>query len=148
MKVGIILVPTDFSQDAEKALQTALELAKKFGARVEVLHAYHVDIPVTAPMGGGFAIPDGFFESLQRHAEAQVAKIASGAKGQGVEISTQAVRSPASSAIVSAAKQLPADLIVMGTRGLTGLKHVALGSVAERTVRTASCPVLTVKADD
>ena len=49
-------------------------------------------------------------------------------------------------AIAAQAESLPADLIVMGTRGLTGLKHVVLGSVAERVVRTAPCPVLTVKA--
>ena len=52
-----------------------------------------------------------------------------------------------SEAISSAAQELGADLIVMGTRGLTGLKHVMLGSVAERTIRIAPCPVLTVKAE-
>ncbi len=52
-----------------------------------------------------------------------------------------------SEAILRAAEELDADLIVMGTRGLTGLKHVVLGSIAERTVRMAHCPVLTVKAD-
>jgi nucleotide-binding universal stress UspA family protein len=51
----------------------------------------------------------------------------------------------ASSAIVESADQLGADLIVMGTRGLTGMKHILLGSVAERTVRLAHCPVMTVK---
>ena len=54
---------------------------------------------------------------------------------------------PAAPAIVAQAESLPADLVVMGTRGHTGLKHVVLGSVAERVVRTAPCPVLTVKAD-
>ncbi len=51
-------------------------------------------------------------------------------------------------AIVEMAKDIGADLIVMGTRGLTGIKHVMLGSVAERTVRLAPCPVLTVKAEE
>lgn len=54
---------------------------------------------------------------------------------------------PATTAIVEEAQRIGADLIVMGTRGHTGLKHVVLGSVAERVVRTAPCPVLTVKAD-
>ena len=61
-----------------------------------------------------------------------------------VETTTSA-ETPAE-AIARCAEKVGADLIVMGTRGLTGLKHVLLGSVAERTLRTAPCPVLTVKA--
>jgi nucleotide-binding universal stress UspA family protein len=148
MKIETILVPTDFSKDAERALQDAIELAKTFGARIEVLHAYHVDIPVAAPMGGGYSFPEGFFESLRKHADAQIAKVVAEAGGGGVKVSGQAVESPAGAAIIAAAERLPADLIVMGTRGLTGVKHVILGSVAERTVRMAPCPVLTVKADE
>jgi nucleotide-binding universal stress UspA family protein len=147
MKIKTILVPTDFSKDAEKALQTAIELAKTYDARIEVLHAYHVDIPVMSPMAGAYALPAGFYDGIQKHAEAQVAKVVSDAGGAGVKISGRAIERPASMAIVAEAESLPADLIVMGTRGVTGLKHVLLGSVAERTIRTALCPVLIVKAD-
>jgi nucleotide-binding universal stress UspA family protein len=62
-------------------------------------------------------------------------------------IEGHAIEGSPSEVIVTMAKQCAADLIVMGTRGLTGLKHVALGSVAERTIRAAPCPVLAVKAD-
>jgi len=148
MEIQTILVPTDFSTDAEKALETAVELAKTFGARVEVVHAYHVAIPVVSPMGGGYAFPDGFFESIRKHSQARVDEAVSAKAGSGVEISGRVVEGPPSIAIVNEAEKVSADLIVIGTRGLTGLKHVMLGSVAERTVRTAPCPVLTVRGDD
>ncbi len=146
MNVKTILVPTDFSADAEKALSTATELAKLFGARIVVLHAYHVDIPVVSPMAGGYALPQGFYEDLRSQATAQVEKLAKEAADDGIEATGIALQDPAAVAIAAQAESLPADLIVMGTRGLTGLKHVVLGSVAERVVRTAPCPVLTVKA--
>ena len=63
----------------------------------------------------------------------------------GVEAAAHMREGTAAEAISSAANDLGVDLIVMGTRGLTGLKHVLLGSVAERTIRVAPCPVLTVK---
>ena len=145
MNVKTILVPTDFSADAEKALSTATELAKLFGARIVVLHAYHVDIPMT-PMAGVFALPQGFYEDLQSQATAQVEKLAKEAAAEGIEATGIALQESAAVTIAAQAESLPADLIVMGTRGLTGLKHVMLGSVAGRVVRTAPCPVLTVKS--
>lgn len=145
MNVETILVPTDFSADAEKALSTAIELAKLFGARIVVLHAYHVDIPMVSPMAGGYALPQGFYEDLRSQATAQVEKLAKAAAAEGIEATGLALQEPAAAGIAAQAESLPADLIVMGTRGLTGLKHMVLGSVAERVVRTAPCPVLTVK---
>lgn len=148
MDIQTILVPTDFSKDADKALETAVELAKTFGARVEVVHVYHLEIPIASPMGGGYAFPDGFFESIRKHSQAKVDEVVRAKAGSGVDISGRAVEGPPSIAIAQEAEKISADLIVIGTRGLTGLKHVVLGSVAERTVRTAKCPVLTVKGDD
>ena len=145
MKVTTILVPTDFSPDADEAVSTAKELAKMFGAKIVLVHAYHLDIPVASPMGGAYALPPGFYEEVRTQATAQV-EAAAKEVGNEVEAMGVAVSEPAPVAIVAQAESLPADLIVMGTRGLTGLKHVALGSVAERVVRTAPCPVLTVKA--
>lgn len=147
MKVESILVPTDFSADAKKAVETAAELAKLFSAKLVVLHAYWVAIPIASPMGGGYAPPAGFYEELRAHATAQVEKLVRDLAGRGVEATGLAVERGPSLAIVEEAKRLGVDLIVIGTRGLTGIKHVALGSVAERVVRMAHCPVLTVKAD-
>ena len=146
MNVNIILVPTDFSADAEKALSTAKELAELFGAEVVIVHAYHVNIPVVMPMEGGYALPSGFCEDLRSEATARVEKVAKELANEGIKATGIALSEQASVAVVAQAESLPADLIVMGTRGLTGLKHVMLGSVAERVVRPAPCPVLTVKS--
>ena len=147
MNVSTILVPTDFSADADKALSTATELAKLFGARIVIIHAYQVNIPVVSPIAGGYALPQGFYEGLRAQAAAQVEELAAKVAAEGIDATGVALQEPASLAIVKQAEKLPADLIVMGTRGNTGLKHVVLGSVAERVVRTAPCSVLTVKTD-
>lgn len=98
-------------------------------------------------MGGDYALSQGFYEDLQSEATARVERAAKELAAEGIAAPGIALSDPASAAIVAQAASLPADLIVMGTRGLTGLKHVVLGSVAERVVRTAPCSVLTVKAD-
>ncbi|MHA7836034.1 MAG: universal stress protein, partial [bacterium] len=148
MKIETILVPTDFSEDAQKALAVAKDWARRFDARIVLLHAYRVDLPMSTPaLGGGFVLPDRFYEELRAEATKQVEALAAETSREGVEARGIAVEERASVAIVEEAEKLSADLIVMGTRGLTGIKHVALGSVAERVVREAPCPVLTVKAD-
>ncbi len=146
MKVNTILVPTDFSADAEKALSTAVDIAKLVEAKVVVLHAYHVDIPTMSPLGSSYTLPQSFYDELRSQATIQVENAAKKLTAEGVEAIGIALSEPPSVAIVAQAESLPADLIVIGTRGLTGLKHVVLGSVAERVVRMAPCPVLTVKA--
>jgi len=146
MHVSTILVPTDFSADAEHALSTATELAQLFDARIVILHAYRVDIPILSPMAGGYAIPSDFYDELRSHSISQVDKLAEAVIAKGIEATGMALLDAASPCIVAQAESLPAELIVIGTRGLTGLKHAVLGSVAERVVRSAPCPVLTVKA--
>jgi universal stress protein A len=147
MKIESILVPTDFSADAEKAIDTGCEFAKQFGAKLVVLHAYRLAIPISSPMGGGYVPPAGFFEEVRAQANDQVQKLTQQLVGRGLDVTGHAVEGAPSFAIVEEAERLGVDLIVIGTRGLTGIKHVALGSVAERVVRHAHCPVLTVKAD-
>lgn len=145
MKIKTILVATDFSDAASKAIDTAVEFAKKFEAQLVILHAYRVEIPMASPMmAGAYVLPQGFFEQIGNHAKAHIEAVAKEIEGQGVSVIGIAVEQSAAEAIVEEAKSRPADLIVMGTRGLTGLKHVALGSIADRVVRMAPCPVLTV----
>ena len=145
MEVKTILVPTDFSETANKALSTATSLAKQFGARVVILHAYHAEIPMVVTMDAPYALPPGFYEELSAEAQRRVDKLAKEVKERdGVEVEGMAVAQPAASAIVDQAESMSADMIVMGTHGHTGIKHLLLGSVAERVVRTATCPVLTV----
>lgn len=149
MKISNILVATDFSESAARAVATAADYARHFSAQLTVLHAYRVDIPVASPLtGGGYVLPDGFFEQLAKEAKLRVERAASEIAAKGVSAVGVAVDRHPASAIVEEAKARKADLIVMGTRGLTGIKHLALGSVADRVVRTAPCPVLTVGHDD
>jgi nucleotide-binding universal stress UspA family protein len=148
MKIRKILVPTDFSEDAESAVNAAKGLASDVGAEIILLHAYRVDLPLATPsLGGGYALPPGFYEELRAQAVTHVEKIASEVTAAGVKTTGIAVEERAVVAILEEAKRHSVDLIVMGTRGLTGLKHLAFGSVAERVIREASCPVLTVKAE-
>lgn len=149
MKLSNILVATDFSPSAARAVETAADYARHFQAQLIVLHAYRVDIPVASPLtGGGYVLPDGFFEHLAKEARLRVERVANELAAKGVSAVGVAVDRHPASAIVEEAKARKADLIVMGTRGLTGIKHLALGSVADRVVRTAPCPVLTIGHDD
>jgi len=148
MKIETILVPTDFSSDAQQALSTAREWARRFGSRIVLLHAYRVDLPMSTPaLGGGFVLPDRFYDELRAEATRQVEALAEETSRDGIQAEGIAVEERPVVAILDEARKRSADLIVMGTRGLTGIKHVALGSVAERVVREAPCPVLSVKAD-
>lgn len=140
-----ILVATDFSEAAEAAVEHAADLAKHFDAKLVLVHAYNVEIPIASPaMAGGYVLPEGFFESISKQASSQTEDAAKALSDKGIDAIGVALDRPASQAITEEAERRGADLIVMGTRGLTGLKHVALGSVADRVVRTAPCPVLTV----
>ena len=148
MKIETIVVATDFSEAAAHAIETAADFARHFEAELVVVHAYNVEIPVASPiMTGGYVLPEGFIDQIRQQAQHEVDKIAKDLKGRGIAAIGIAVDAPPASAVIETAEQKNADLIVMGTRGLTGLKHVALGSVADRVVRTATCPVLTVGKD-
>jgi nucleotide-binding universal stress UspA family protein len=149
MKINTILVPTDFSVHSEKAIETAVALALDSGGSIELVHAYPIAVPYTDPQfGGGIALPEGYNDQVRDAARAKVEAAAKAVAEQGVKANGVARPGPASSAILAETERLQPDLIVMGTRGLSGLKHVVLGSVAERTIRLAPCPVLTVKVDD
>ena len=90
-------------------------------------------------------MPEALGRDIRAAAEQQLGVWADKARSEGVETRTSTTPLFPSEAIASTAEEMGADLIVMGTRGLTGLKHVFLGSVAERTLRIAPCPVLTLR---
>jgi nucleotide-binding universal stress UspA family protein len=119
-------------------------LAKQFGAKVRLVHAYDIPIPLVSPYE--VAIPEPYLEETRRIAAEKLAALVDRVAREGVVVDSLLTEVPAATAIVRAAEESQADLVVIGTRGHTGLKHLLLGSVAERTVRLAPCPVLTVKA--
>jgi nucleotide-binding universal stress UspA family protein len=139
-----ILVPVDFSEHANEALELAISLAKALGARIHLLHCYAIRVGGVSPYG--LVIPDNLDREVRDAASAKLAEWREKVVTEGVEVESEVTPLFPSEAIAAQAEQIGADLVVMGTRGLTGMKHVLLGSVAERTIRIAPCPVLTVKA--
>jgi nucleotide-binding universal stress UspA family protein len=142
-----VLVATDFSEPSEAALAYGRELARNFGATLTVVHI--VDDILTRAYGidGGMIIGD---PDVQRRYEANAREQAEALLGTDDRIDLKATtvllvsNSPAA-AIVSYAREANVDLIVMGTHGRGGVAHLLMGSVSERVVRTAPCPVLTVR---
>ncbi len=142
MKIDKILVPVDFSSSADRAVDHAIELARKFDAEIHLLHSYQLSPGAILPYET--ALPATIYDDLRKVATQELTKVHDRVKAAGPSCVMHLSQDIPANAIVQAADELDADLIVMGTRGLTGLKHAFLGSVAERTVRLARCPVLTV----
>jgi nucleotide-binding universal stress UspA family protein len=139
-----ILVPHDFSETADHALFFALDLAESLGARVTVMHAYEVDY--------GFpesAIPaPELLSQIRESAGAALEGVIARASKRGVPVAGLLRQGTPWSEIDEVAGHTKADLVVMGTHGRRGIARALLGSVAERVVRTAPCPVLTVRAPE
>jgi nucleotide-binding universal stress UspA family protein len=144
--LGTILVPHDFSEASDAALQRAIHIAKATQGRIHLLHAYAW--PVRGVIPYDLSIPAGVADAIRAGIEEKLAELCAVVERAGVRATSEASAETALDAILRAAEKQGAGLIVMGTRGLTGLKHVVLGSVAERTVRLAPCPVLAVKDGD
>ena len=142
LKVDHILVPHDFSSFADEALQCALSLATVYKARVTILHAY--DVSWAAYPDAYLPSLDEFASQVELAAKGEMAKIASNLRDSSVKVDTTVVSGGPAHEIVAFVAKSKVDLIVMGTHGRKGLSHVLLGSVAERVVRTATCPVLIV----
>lgn len=144
MKIRKIMVPTDFSEYSGAALNYAIFLARAFGAEVAVLHVlepaiYGLDFSITHPEGSS-----DLKEELMKGIGEWVEKM----RGLGISAEGHLVTGNPFVEVLKVAKNVKADLIVMGTHGRTGLAHVFMGSVAERVVEKAHCPVLTVKASE
>jgi nucleotide-binding universal stress UspA family protein len=141
-----ILVATDFSVASGAALEFARTLANRLGASLHLLHVLE-DPYIT----GAFAAdiyappPPGLRESWLHSAETTMATLLTDADKTAFDYTTDVAFGPIAHTIVERASQIGADLIVMGTHGRGGVAHLLMGSVAERVVRTAGCPVLTTR---
>ncbi len=136
-----ILVPHDFGEPAQHAFEYAMNLAEELGAKVTILHAYEVPMygyPEGVPLAGKMAA------QFERGARAALDAVASRGRRPKVDVQVALRQGPAWSEIGAAAQELGADLVVMGTHGRKGVDRALLGSVAEKVLRTASVPVLTV----
>ena len=140
-----ILCPVDFSAPSEQALRYAIGLAERFGASVKLLHVYQ--IPTYAlPDGALLARPD-FLAELTTELQKQMDGLIERYRARNVPLEGEVLEGLAFQEIDRVAEQDHADLIVMGTHGRSGLKHMLLGSVAERVVRISKVPVLTVRGE-
>jgi nucleotide-binding universal stress UspA family protein len=141
-----ILVAVDFSEGSNAALDYAAFLASHARANLHVLHVWQVPEFVPPDAGGTAAGSAAFAKLIETQATEDLARLVTGARKRGLTIS-HAFAEPGvpSSTIAKVAKEQKYDLVVMGTNGRTGLAHALIGSVAERVVRRAPCPVVTVR---
>ena len=145
MNITRMLVPTDFSAHAEAAVAYARDLARLTHATIHLLHV--VEDPLAAGVWSSemyTAEIAGLQVNLVRDAENRLRDSVPAATGT---VTTEVRTGHSAREILAAARERGIDLIVMGTHGRTGLAHVVMGSVAERVVRLAPCPVLTLHAD-
>ncbi len=142
-KLKKILVPLDFSDHSTKALKYAIKFAQQFGAHIDLLHVVE---PAVYPEG--MIIPPDMEDintSLEKQAVKTLKKTASQTIPKGVAWSIAVRVGSPYSEIVELARKTETDLLIITTHGYTGLKHFVMGSTAERIVRHAPCPVLTVR---
>lgn len=141
-KLERILVPIDFSEPSLKALDEAVEFSRPYGAELILMFAVersYYESPILVPDSGAL------LEQQARAAEEKLEEICRGLGKRGVNCRTLVEFGVPYQAIVDAAKKVNASLIVMSTHGRTGLAHVLIGSVAERVVQHAGCPVLLLR---
>jgi nucleotide-binding universal stress UspA family protein len=162
MDVQNILVPIDYSENSQQALQWGVSLAEKYGAKLLLLHVIPKAVDEVFPEGGAFVSPTPAFHEVRApgtqpfrkqpiiidlvdtaHTELHdfAGKNLKDLAPVQVEV---AVGKPAEE-ILRVAREKKVELIVMGTHGRTGLRHLLLGSVAEEVTRQAPCPVFTVR---
>jgi nucleotide-binding universal stress UspA family protein len=141
-----ILMATDFSNYSKEALDYAIHLAKSFDVDLYLLHVF--EPPLYSHTGVTPSIQPEvhhWIRELKEEDEKRLNALAEGLKSQGVKVHPVFKEGKPFLEVLKTAEEIPADLVVLGTHGRTGLAHVLLGSVAERVVRKAPCPVLTVR---
>jgi len=144
-----ILCPIDFSEYSRRALDHAVTIAAWSHAFVSVLHVHQLTMPMYAAAPGAMpmaaAQPITMTETERARLEASLDEFVARDRAAGARVDTLLDEDfDLSGAIVSRAQSLPADLIVMGTHGLSGFQRFMLGSVTEKVLRKATCPVLAV----
>jgi glycine betaine transporter len=145
MSVQHILVPVDFSPYSDQAITYAMALAGKLQARVTLLHVIH-----EIPIGVGdmaTALPYSYMQELEAEVQRSLEEQLKGVQRAGIRGDIMVLHGVPFQTIVDVAREQQIDLIIMGTHGRTGLSHVLLGSVAEKVVRLAHCPVLVTRKE-
>jgi len=139
-----ILTAIDFSENSDYAFDYALTLAKRFEAELTVMHVINEPVDLR-----GFYVPHISFEQLEKEIEEgainMMEKFCQARMGNFSAYKTAIVTGIPYEEVIRKAEEIDASLIVLGTHGRTGLDHLIFGSTAERVVRSAACPVLTIR---
>jgi nucleotide-binding universal stress UspA family protein len=150
VRIERILCPTDFSEFSQRALRRAVSLARWSEARVTVLHVV-VPTPWALPAaayGSSVTVPMDLIRTRREEVAQELERFVEPFLAEGVPLQTRLADGEPWREILAAAEAQPADLVVMGTHGRSGFEHLLLGSVTEKVLRRAPCPVLTVGVDD
>jgi nucleotide-binding universal stress UspA family protein len=141
--IKTILCPTDFSECSAAALRYATRLAQRLDAQIRLIHVFQFPYALGVEDGLGLAVSSApLFEQLRARTAQDLQTQSDLCRGAGVRVSIDQLDGVPHAKIVELSAN--ADMIVMGTHGRTGLPRLILGSVAERVMRLAKCPVLTV----
>jgi len=139
-----ILTAIDFSESSDFAFEYALTLARQFQAELTIMHVINEPVDLR-----GFYVPHISFEQLEKEieegAEKMMEKFCQTRMGDFTRYTTAVVAGIPYEEILRKAEETGASLIVLGTHGRTGIDHLIFGSTAERVVRSAACPVLTIR---
>jgi nucleotide-binding universal stress UspA family protein len=142
----IILVPTDFGAPSEAAIDQAIDYARVFGAEIVLMHAF--ELPIMGFPDGALVATAELSTRIMEGAQAGLERQLASRKGCGVTLRGIVKQGDPWHMVNETAAEVGAGLIVMGTHGRTGISRALIGSTAERVVRTASVPVLTVHLGD
>jgi nucleotide-binding universal stress UspA family protein len=144
MEIKGILFPTDFSEGSSQALQYAVDLTKKYGAKLYVVHVIYDIAKAT-----GWYVPhvsmDQMYKDIQEGAKKELEKFGVEALGEVKNIERTVLTGVPHEELMNFAKKNKIDLIIMGTHGRKGIDRILFGSTAAQIVRFAPCPVLTVR---
>lgn len=145
IKLNHLLLAVDFSDPSKRATEYACELARLFHAHLHLVHV--VEPPVAMMPSPGAPLPESVLGDQEEAAKGQLQAWLPAESKYGFEISRRVAFGTPFVEIIRYAKENDIDLIVMATHGRSGISHLLIGSVAERVVRKAPCPVLTVRPE-
>lgn len=145
LRINRILVPVDFSEHAEMAVAHAVELTRLHEAQLDLVHVVE-DPSFPSFYGAGAAKLYGKVPDLKKRAHDALGTLA-GNLAEDVTVETYVVSGQAGPAIIEFVDEHDIDLVVIASRGLSGVQGILVGSVTEKVVRRASCPVFVIKSD-
>jgi nucleotide-binding universal stress UspA family protein len=144
MEIKSILFPTDFSEGSAQALQYAVDMSKRYGAK---LHVVHIIYDITKATG--WYVPhvstDKMYQEIQEGAKKELDRFAVKELAEVKDVERTVITGVPHEEVINFAKKHKIDLIIMGTHGRKGIDRILFGSTAAQIVRFAPCPVLTVR---